>query len=825
MTDTKASQRLPPSRPTLLIGEGAFGADVLRRVLEHSALRGVLERRVSGPAGTNGRRRDLALALIDRGGPHAPSAADWGREGGSETLRDVFAQIDVLRPAAGDKPPVDRLAGIVNELMAVSANAGAQGTLPGLDLVAVARCDSLDTIGFLKLLFSELLDRLEPMEVFASGLGTGRRLGFILILDFTNYRADTGLGVREALGGFVEHWERRTAEGRLGCDRIYLSDGQTTAGVRDRQARADEASAFLELLLFEAQRGGDRLQPLFQADGRESPVATFGVRIADWNAVLLCRLAAACFAIQWLDHLAGNPDDSTAVEPAPLLEALDGFRPAALDGLVHAERFRGLADDELLALERRLRERDFRNRDWLRWAAERLEEELARVDGSIGKLADESLREIYRDHLTPLGQRIPAAVVAALHHPERPASLSAVIAAIEGAGTQLGAEPGSPRQASNQDQGRWSEALRALNARLAPLHKRYIHYRELRLEPEKMRRKGWWWMFAGLLTLGLLPIAIDFSRGYGVPPDLANILVVGPILWLLLAAAGQFLAQGRLASRVQRTELTFAHPQQGRLVAALRSLLGHRGEIRATVRGLVASATDELKLIVRSEATRELIRVLARLQERRRELHWLREQLRNFLRWQGVALDDRNLPSDYAPTSDEVTGIRRQHKRLKDLQTVLDLNPVGEGHFRTAQGEKEPFVDWDERYSDAFLNPFRFIADLSADYEARVRNRDSGLAEAEQRRRQAAEFIRDIADWTASGKFETAFTWRTQEGVPPLAQYCLMPGVWHQDPELRLYLIDQGLDEANILPGVDGSRAYLIKVLLGVKRGALGVGK
>jgi hypothetical protein len=118
-----------PSRPTLLIGEGDFGADVLRRVLQHSALRGVLDRRLASADGgrANG---DLALTLIDRGDPDATSVAEWGREAGSETLRDVYARIDVLRPAHDEVSALDRLVGIVKALISVSAATGHRDILP-----------------------------------------------------------------------------------------------------------------------------------------------------------------------------------------------------------------------------------------------------------------------------------------------------------------------------------------------------------------------------------------------------------------------------------------------------------------------------------------------------------------------------------------------------------------------------------------------------------------------------------------------------------------------------------------------------------------------
>src|SRR5207244_13542697 len=111
---------------------------------------------------------------------------------------------------------------------------------------------------------------------------------------------------------------------------------------------------------------------------------------------------------------------------------------------------------------------------------------------------------------------------------------------------------------------------------------------------------------------------------------------------------------------------------------------------------------------------RELGRVLDLLRERRREILWLRDQLRGFLRMHGFTGED--LRPEAGRLKQNTTGIRYTIERGEDLDAMLRGNPAVAERFLSAQAVHTPFKGWEERYSRAFLVPLEFLDRLSGLY-------------------------------------------------------------------------------------------------------------
>src|SRR6185312_13897741 len=325
MNDSKDETRSP--RATVLVGYGAFGLDVLRRLLASTAHRGILawEEPRGGAAPSERSLQDLALLWVpDRTGFAGQGVDDEdAREGSSfEMMRDLYRQIQQVEER--ETPETDFAAAIsaaAEKLLSATTRAGRRDALPlGLDVIVLARPTLPEVVGSLDRMLTRGMERLANNSNLERGVQGAEVLSFLAILDFENYwdRSEQGRRVREAVHNSVEQWRKRRQGGRPAFGRVYLVDGRTSDGIRDERHRMDEISLFLELLLFEGQRSGE-LQRLYHSQGSiESPVATFGVRLIERSAGLLSRLAAARFGIGWLAYLAGTEPWRTDVEAAEL---------------------------------------------------------------------------------------------------------------------------------------------------------------------------------------------------------------------------------------------------------------------------------------------------------------------------------------------------------------------------------------------------------------------------------------------------------------------------------------------------------------------------
>jgi hypothetical protein len=820
MSEAAAGVRSP--RATVLVGYGAFGLGVLRRLLASAAPRGILawEESRGGAVPSERSLQDLALVWVrDRTGFAGQEVDDEDASEGSsfEMMRDLYRQIQQVENR--ETPEADFAAAIsaaAEKLLSASARAERRDPLPlGLDVIVLARPTSPEVVGSLDRLLDRGLERLANNANLERGVQGAEALSLIAILDFENYwdRNEQGRGVREAVHNSVEQWRKRRQAGRPAFGRVYLVDGRTGDGIRDERHRLDEISLFLELLLFEGQRSGE-LQRLYQSQGSlESPVATFGVRLMERSAGLLSHLAAARFGIGWLAYLAGTEPWRTEVEPVELRRRLAPYRPGELDGLLGREELERTVTASLAALERELMELPVAQADWPQQLRALYEETASRIEVSLATSVRTRLAEIGKGRLARLSEDLEAGIEADLHDSRNPVPLGTVIAEVEGALEQLG----GLRDLAAPPTGAAEELLRSVDR----LHASYRQFNRERVDVEGLR--GWWWLFALALAAGLTPVVTELlaevprpdptnlllGRAFDLLQLLANPLAAGVALFALLWWLGARPLQRRVAARIERARRFYNDPDKGRFVDRIRDGLKPGGALRAPLDHTVDRLLLDLTLSVRGEISRGLLRIAARLRERRREMLWLREQLREFLRLHGV---EERTP-DAARVLRDGTGIRYSIERGEDLETMLKSNPPNPERFRSTQATSLPFIGWEGRHSRAFLHPIAFLDRLSEIYKDPFLRELATPGTGPEQKKRADEFFDFLAH---QGTWSEAFQWRAQEGVPPDRRYCMLPAAWRRLPGVLAGLSDLRIPEEFVLDSADVARAYLLRLQTGV---------
>lgn len=813
----------PIHRATLLIGYGDFGLDVLRRFLASTAVRGVLSWEETGGADRNARRlRDLSLlGVADRFGD-GPKDGIREQEGGhSELLRDLYAQIHRIDGAVPGAL-AQAMEAQAKRLLDAADRAGRQEALPlGLDVIVLAQPRDRTALGRVNPLLQAGLERLERYATqLQRPISGASALNFIQILDFDNYwqRSEPGRVLREAVCRSVERWQQRREEGKPSFGRIYLVDGLTGDGVRDARQRIDEISLFLEFLLFEGQRG--EMQSLYQPQApHESPLATFGIRLLERSGGLLRRLAAAHFGMQWLDYLAGVQHG--LAETQILRGQLQAYRAEALDNLLEAEALPPDAARQLQALEDEFAKLPVSEPDWPQQIEARHREAARRLESEWAAHTHEQIHQILsREPLADLSKALRASVDQSLHHDRRPATLGAVIRELEAALQTLDSEPAAEPEAATTG-----------IAGLKQDHRDYQYFKQQQLDAGALHL--WWPVYSLLLALGLNPPLVEEALSLPSPDPLAAsplwqraypalhwlaehpsivLMLSSLIFWALFAS----LIQHGIAGRVRRARRFWTDPERGRLAGRLRALLQADGELGRHLDNVLRHLRQDQMASLRSEVGRELGFVLKRLRERRRELAWLRGQLREFLILHGLNPDSPN--EKWTRMDHERTGIRHTLERYPDFEQILHSVPPVDERFQSLQAQRLPFAHWDERYSDAFLYPLRFVDELSEQYrdpfEGEPARPGTSLGE-NPRAGELREFL------TRHGGFTTAFSWRAQEGVPADRVYCLLPRAWLGLQGIPDTLSGLGIAEPRHLVGADAARAYLLRVRLGVGAGCL----
>ncbi|HEX8253066.1 MAG TPA: hypothetical protein VF846_07975 [Thermoanaerobaculia bacterium] len=813
-----------PHRATILVGYGELGLDVLRRLLASTAPRGVLSWDEPRGGGGPSERHLQDLALLWLPDPLVAKSGQVGhddaREGHAlEMMRDLYRQIRAIDPRSpADAGLAEALVDAAETLLAAGGRAGRSGALPlGLDVIVVAQPASREVIGTLDRLIRPGMDQLANNANLRRAVQGSDPLNFVAIYDFENYwdRSEHGRGVRKALHASVEHWQRLRDQEKPAFGRFYLVDGRTDDGIREPFHRIDEISLFLEFLLFEGQRNGE-LRRLYQPLGQhELTVATFGIRLVERSAGLLASLAAARFGTGWLEYLAGTGPFRSAAEAEQLRQRLAPFGPDALDDLVDADALRSDVERGFTALEREVTALPPEMPDWPRRVRAAYERTLQDLEVKMSARAHALMANISRNHLVHLPTELRAGINADLGDAREPVAVGTAIAELE----RLLERLDELQQVAPTPPGASEDLLRDVEK----LHQTYSQFHEERIDVEGLRR--WWPLYALALAAGLTPLLTELladipppdvtrfllNRAHGLLQRVNNSLVVGTAAFTAAWSAGALGFHRSIAGRVDRARRFYSDERRGRFVDRLRAGLGRGGALRAPVEESIDRLLYNIHLSVRGEVTREVGLVLSRLRERRREMLWLRDQLREFLRMHGFTGDDLRPEEGRLDRND--AGIRHSMERGEDFEATLRSNPPGPERFRSTQAEEAPFREWEERYCRSFLVPLEFLERLSRIYKDPFQQelaRPGKGPEQQRLERELLEFLR------RRGRFALAFRFEAQEGLPPDQRYCLVPPMWKRLDGVERELADLRMSDKSILTGSDSGRAYLLRVQSGV---------
>lgn len=807
-------------RATLLLGYGAFGRKVFERFLASAAPRGVLEWQAPDAGSGLGERKLRDLALLHVPDRLAIEPQDSSSEvGAGGVLGDLFRQIQQLEEQGSPEEDLMRAALVIAErLLSATSRAQRDEVMPlGLDVIVVAHPNAPEVLGLLDRMLTATMDALANNVNLIRAVEGAQALNFVEILDFENYW-DTSSGggrVRRAVASSLAQWQGRRTDRHPTLGRIYLVDGRTTDGIRDARHRIDEISLFLELLLFEGQRGGE-LQHLWQpSGGRESPLATFGVRSMERSAGLLSRLAAARFAVDWLDYLAGENSPDGEPGGGELAQGLKPYRAAELDRLLGTDELKTRLEVRLDGLEAELADLWCAHPEQPDQVLKRYEEVAREITDEIARATGERIAGLHQERLQRLREELESAVLGTLHHDRRPLPLGAVIRYLEATAAELDQELPESEAAAQVADGSSTEPIEVARQRLRELAERFDRFCRQRVQPSGLRQ--WWPLWSGAFAAGATPI---FSRLlHEVPPPdnsdfllvkaydilqwLADPIALSLLLFVFFWGLGAKFFQQRIEARQRLAEAFFVDPQRGRFAARLRAELSAQGALGAPLHQEFEHAVADISLAVRGEVHREIGRALVRLRERRRELFWLRDEMRDFLTLHGLDLTD----GWHQLERPDSTGIRRTVERAEDLEHMLERNPPTAERFRSTQADQRPFNGWQERYSEAFLYPLLFLDRLSRIYDPSTLE-DAG--ELEEPGRDFLDFL------VQSGSFDLAFSWKAQEGLSVDRRYCLLPSSWRSFPGVLLRLADLRLAEDHVLEGPSNARAYLLRLRTGV---------
>lgn len=848
-----SSARLSDRRPTLVVGIGQLGRQALERLLVSADTQGALRWRHDAEGTGAQRLQNLALVHVpDRIGAEALDSAPPALET-SALLGDLYRHIEPI----GDREDLEQtFRNVVVEqaefLLSASGRAhrnGGEGALPiGLDLIIVAHPGTSQAIGQVDRLLGIALDALSNNANLMRDVAAAQALHALEILDFTNYwdRAPDQHQLRRAVADSLAGWQARRARGLPSCGRAFLVDGRTDDGIRDLRHRIDEIALFLELLLFEGLRG--ERQDLWQPPPASSPLGTFGVRVLERGSGLLRRLAAARFATAWLAHLAadeeageetgktatqaphGQPADRRSSSGQPpesqppdgaipdgrpsaagtLAACLEGYRPAALDRQAVVDPVALRLDQDLRSLERQLFDHLVKTGDLA--ATDDLYAEQSKA--ITGRLAAVLMAQA--EHIRPAGGRIDMtlrhAIDRALSDSHDPMPLGRLIAILTRFSAQLQETPQPATEARAQEPD-GSASVAAARHGLAATVAAYQALKRRRAGLAGLRRWGWASWAAVLATGATQPVS-TFIAALPAPDESDGLLARGyagllalnrpPFLSLLLFAGLGLLAGGLLqrsiARRQARAERQYVDPQRGRLIDRLRAALAPTGGLGAPFHQQLALGAEDLRRSQRNAVHRRLEALIERLENRRREILWLRDEVSAFA--------DLHASGQSQLTA---TGIRLQVERGLDAERLLARNPPNPGRFRSAQAALQLFRGWHSPDLDTFLSPLTFLDRLGHLY-------DEATLEAHDQPVRIVEDLRAFASETRG--FGLAFAWKAQDGLPADRRTCLLPAAWRNLVATSDPLAELDGDDDHVAVASD-NRAYVLRLQLGVDLGCL----
>jgi hypothetical protein len=422
------------------------------------------------------------------------------------------------------------------------------------------------------------------------------------------------------------------------------------------------------------------------------------------------------------------------------------------------------------------------------------------------------MADIAEKHLRQLPVELRKAVEADLHDASHPVPLGRVVAELKQSCDRL--EEGTEVALAAAEPGQ-------LLGEIAELHSGYQQFNLQRVRVEGLTK--WWPLLAVALSAGLTPLLHDLlsdvpkpdptkfllTKAFELLQRLNNPLVVSLLIFLAAWALGRLLLQRQIAARVEFARRWYNDQDRGRFAGVLRRGLAAGGELRLPVDAFVDRVVLDMALSVRGEVTRELRRILDRLNKRQEEMRWLSGQLRLFLRMYGITSEDLRPENGLLRRGNSIV-YRYTVERGEDLESMPAGNP---DRFRSEQATNAPFAGWEERYSSAFLVPLEFLDRLSRMYENPSEQELTGSGPGSEQKRMTDELRKFLQ---AYGGFSLGFRLKPQDGVPNARSYCLLPIVWSQLSGIRLELSDRGIGGESLLLAGDTGRAYLLRVQIGI---------
>lgn len=799
-------------KPTILVGHGAFGREVLRRLLRKTAPRGSLVWATGTAAGAGHRLRDLALLWMPGTGGEARDHQGADTDGEADFLRDLYRQIRPVeaRPGAAERAFCDAVADAAAWLRRPELQQQRPDALPGLDLCIITHIDGPADIAALDSMTRAALTRLaDDNPVWRVGVASKRTLHCIEVLDFDNYRGGSdGGAMRRALRRSMEAWKVRLEQRVPALDRAWLLDGRARDSHRDQKSRLDEVTLFIEFLLFAGVRGEEGLKALYQQDGQDQQIAAaFGIRLLERSPALLCRVAAARFGAGWVRWLrgveggAGQPASRLATALAPLLVEAGGNGNQSALAEQWSDGVSALAQTLLGLAERR-------GEDWPARAQAHFDTGMAGLQRDLQRAALARLAGLRERHLADDGQALAGAITADLHDALAPVPLAAVIETLDGAmaGLRTKPVPATPPPVVTL-------------ARSVAAHRGFSVARASWLAGHGRGLAAFWPLLAALLALAATPFALvllrqlpllagsdqaarralaDLIDRWDQPAYLA--LALFALLWPLL----YLTLQRPIVAALRRARGFWLDPARGRLTAAIRADC-------AALHGLLTQAQGTLRSALAADLLRVLGALRERLHRRERELVWLGGQLEEFQRMQGLAPGTLRLE----PPAD---GAHRLLLADDDLPRLMQRQPAERARFlATLPALPAPFADWQAPWLERFLDLFGFVDRLSQPYLEQARGEASGDPDGpEWQRRRVA-----LAALLAQPGFTPGFRSDADKRSSSEQSAAVLPADWRGQPAVTGLLDQAGFRPEWLWTGADPARVYLLRFELGLGLDAL----
>lgn len=794
--------------PSILIGYGSYGRRVLRRLLTDAEAHGMLVwEDVPFTGGPTARRlKNLALLYV----PERPGTGEEGVQG--DLARDLYQQIQEIASEEGDlrKAVLDAKGLLLN----VSARSPQQDRLRlGLDVYVMAQPAKMEILGTLGEILQPVMDEISNDPGLRRPAQGSDLLNFILVLDFENFwdASNWGREIRHEVHSSVQRWEDRVLAGRPGFGRIYLIDGHTSDGYKDEEVRIDEVTLFLEFALFAGMRDDQNLRRIYQRENDSiQPLATFGIRVIERSHGLLKRLVAAYFASKWLGYMAGSQAASEQQAHTQLGVFLADFRPDSLDmSEPRAELTRKL-EEGIAELERELMALPIDEEDWPKKVRARVPISILRLKVDLASWAAQRAQQIASQRLGDLPQKLQAAITHALHNQTALAPLGAVINELENLQVAFEQEPSKPTPSPPAVE--WDNAFSTID----DIHGEYEHFKRTQVNANRLA--DWWLLLGIVLAASWTPILVEaiddlprpdansmsvLHAAYQLLTLTGRPIFAAPLLFLAAWAIGRYGFHRSIQARVKRGLLTFTHPDRGRIVNRVRGLL-RSSRLRVSLEAYVDQVFQNMVGRLHSEVLNEIDHARDRLEMRRKELEWLRNELRRFLGTYGLD-PDRSTPS-FGVARNQRPGCRFSTETDEDLQRLLRRNLATRERFESVQASLKPFAGWNERYSDSFLYPVIFLEKLSREYE------EGDVTHHAPSSQKFTEFLQRF------GQFSCAIGWDSGggAGADPLQPYCVIPESWKSMKDAVTGLSDYGFGPQRVLSGPDLDRCYLLRLQLGV---------